>query len=144
MDESFHKKRLRYRTEFVTRWPNPLEWFVEPLPERIGCLSGDKQAFPTQPVSFRARTYLYYLAVTDRLRLDYEFLLAISNMRVAEAIAPFNVDFGLNELLADSVKLGYARYQMRSTLCGILPRIAMHTGIRTFDALKQNHLTDLQ
>jgi integrase len=144
MDESFRRKRLRYRAEFVARWPNPLEWFVEPLPERIGCLSGDKQAFPAHPVSFRARTYLYYLALTDLLRLDYEFLLAIGNMRVAEAIAPFNVDFGLDELLADSLKLGYARYQMRSTLSGILPRIAMHTGIRTFDALKQNHLTELQ
>jgi integrase len=144
MDESFRRKRLRYRAAFVERWVSPLDWLREPLPERIGCLSGDKQSSPTYPLSFHARTYLYYLALTDRLRLDYEFLLAIGNMRVAEAIAPFNADFGLEELLDDSVKLGYARYQMRSTLYGILPRIAMHTGIRTFDVLRQNHLTELQ
>jgi integrase len=143
MDASFRRKRLRYRAEFIARWPHLSDWFSIPLPERIGCLRGDKQAFPTYPLSFHARTYLYYLALTDRVRLDYDYLLAIGNMRVAESIAPFNTDFGLDRLVSDSIALGYSGLSMRSVLYSILPRLAMHTGVRSFDLFKQEHLIEL-
>lgn len=143
MDESFRRKRLEYRANFIAQWPDPKTWLSEPLPIRIGCLAGDTQAFPTYPVSFRARSYLYYLALTDRTRLDYDFLFAIGNMRVAETLAPLNAYFGLDELVADSGKIGYSEGGMRSSLYGILPRVAMHSGIRSFDDLRQSHLDEL-
>ncbi|MDE2239819.1 MAG: tyrosine-type recombinase/integrase [Rhodospirillales bacterium] len=143
MDESFRRKRLEYRANFISQWPDPKAWFSEPLPVRIGCLAGDRQAFPTYPVSFRARTYLYYLALTDRIRLDYDFLFAVGNMRVAETLAPLDAYFGLDQLVADSSKIGYSETGMRSSLYGILPRFAMHSGIRSFDDLRQCHLDEL-
>ncbi len=143
MDESFRRKRLGYRANFIAQWPDPKTWFSESLPVRIGCLVGDAQAFPTYPVSFRARSYLYYLALTDRTRLDYDFLFAVGNMRVAETLAPLNAYFGLDELVADSGKIGYSEAGMRSSLYGTLPRIAMHSGIRSFDDLRQSHLDEL-
>lgn len=143
MDESFRRTRLQYRANFIAQWPDPKAWFSEPLPIRIGCLAGDKQAFPTYPVSFRARTYLYYLALTDRIRLDYDFLLAVGNMRVAETLAPLNAYFELEQLVADSGKIGYSETSMRSSLYGILPRIAMHSGIKCFGDLRQDHLDEL-
>jgi integrase len=143
MDESFRRKRLEYRANFIAQWPDPKAWFSEPMPVRIGCLTGDSQAFPTYPVSFRARTYLYYLALTDRIRLDYDFLFAVGNMRVAETLAPLNAYFGLDQLVADSGKIGYSEGGMRSSLYGILPRVAMHSGIRSFDDLRQSHLDEV-
>ena len=88
MAESFRRKRLIYRSMFIESWPDIRDWFAAPLPIRIGCLNGDKQAHPTYPVSFRARSYLYYAAMTDRIRLDYDFLFAVGNMRVAETMEP--------------------------------------------------------
>jgi integrase len=144
MDESFRRKRLQYRANFIEQWPDPKTWFSEPLPVRIGCLAGDSQAFPTYPVSFRARSYLYYLALTGRTRLDYNFLFAIGNMRVVETLAPLNAYFGLDELVADSGKIGYSEGSMRTSLYGTLPRVAMHSGIRCFDDLRQSHLDELE
>ena len=119
------------RANFIAQWPDPKTWFSEPLPVRIGCLVGDTQAFPTYPVSFRARSYLYFLALTDRTRLDYDFLFAVGNMRVAETLAPLNAYFGLDELVADSGKIGYSERGMRSSLHGTLPRVAMHMSLST-------------
>jgi hypothetical protein len=116
MDDSFRRKRLFYRSMFIESWPDINDWFCAPLPIRIACLSGDKQAHPTYPVSFRARSYLYYAAMTDCIRLDYDFLFAVRNMRVAETMAPLNAYEGLDRLVADSEKIGYSATSMRSSL----------------------------
>lgn len=143
MNERFRRKRLTYRAAFQTRWPDLAAWFAEPLPVRIGRLAGDKQAFPTHPLSYRARTYLYYLALTDRVRLDYEFLFAVGNMRVAETLAPIDAFSGVEGLVTDACRLGYSEESMRCALACILPRLAMHTGVRTFDGVQQHHLDDM-
>lgn len=143
MDDSFRRKRLLYRSMFIEHWPDIRDWFAAPLPIRIGCLNGDKQAHPTYPISFRARSYLYYAAMTDRIRLDYDFLFAVRNMRVAETMAPLNAYGGLDELAAESEKVGYSASGMRGSLHVILPRLAMHTGIRSFGDLRQDHLDEM-
>ena len=89
MDDSFRRQRLLYRSRFVESWPDINDWFSVPLPIRIGRLSGDTQAHPTYPVSFRARSYLYYAAMTDCIRLDYDFLFAVGTMRVGREVAAF-------------------------------------------------------
>ena len=141
--DSYRRKRLRCRAEFLQQWPKFSDWFRVPLPERIGCLRGDKQAFPTYPLSYNARSYLYYLALTNRLHLDYDFLFAVGNMRVVELIAPFNADLGIDTLIADSTQLGYSDYCTRATIIIVLARIAMHTGIQKFDDIKQKHLMEM-
>lgn len=115
MAESFRRKRLFYRSEFIAKWPDPKDWFAEPLHIRVGCLTGDKQAHPTYPVSFRARSYLYYAAMTDRIRLDFDFLFAVKNMQVAETMAPLHAYLNLEQLVADSIKIGYSETSMRAS-----------------------------
>ena len=143
MDDSFRRQRLLYRSRFVESWPDINDWFSAPLPIRIGRLSGDTQAHPTYPVSFRARSYLYYAAMTDCIRLDYDFLFAVGNMRVAETMAPLGAYTGLDRLVAESERIGYSAASMRASLHVILPRLAMHTGIRSFDDLRQRHLDEM-
>lgn len=143
MDDSFRRQRLLYRSRFIESWPDINDWFSATLPIRIGRLSGDTQAHPTYPVSFRARNYLYYAAMTDCIRLDYDFLFAVGNMRVAETMAPLGAYTGLDRLVAQSERIGYSSASMRASLHVILPRLAMHTGIRSFDDLRQRHLDEM-
>lgn len=143
MADSFRRKRLIYRSMFIESWPDIRDWFAAPLPIRIGCLNGDKQAHPTYPVSFRARSYLYYAAMTDRIRLDYDFLFAVGNMRVAETMEPLNAYEGLDALVADSAKIGYSATGVQAALRVVLPRLAMHTGVRSFGDLRQHHLDEM-
>jgi hypothetical protein len=114
MDDSFRRKRLIYRSMFIESWPDINDWFSATLPSRIGRLSGDTQAHPTYPISFRARSYLYYAAMTDCIRLDYDFLFAVGNMRVAETMAPLNAYTGLDRLVANSERIGYSASSMRA------------------------------
>jgi hypothetical protein len=65
----FRRMRHRYRRDFVERWPKLEDWLAEPLPERVGRLCGETQKSPSYPVSYRARSYLFYLALTHRSRV---------------------------------------------------------------------------
>lgn len=143
MDASFRRKRLLYRSQFIERWPDLESWFVEPLAVRIGRLDGESQARPSFPICHRARTYLFYLAYTDRIRLDYDFLFALGNMRAAETTRPLGIDLGVEQLATEGARLGYKRHSIAASLMWVLPRLAMHTGIRQPEHLTAQHLSDL-
>lgn len=143
MDASFRRKRLLYRGEFIERWPDLNAWSAEPLAVRIGRLAGERQARPSFPTSYRARGYLFYLAFTDRLRLDYDFLFAVSNMRASETLRPLGIDLGIEQLAAEGARLGYKRLSIATNLRWVLSRLAMHTGVRRPESLTMQHITEL-
>src|SRR5258708_30682485 len=87
--------RRRWRREFIERWPDPEDWLTEPLEVRVGRLYGETQKTARRPISYRARSYLFYLSLTDRLRLDYRFLLSISYLRVRDVAHPLGIPFGI-------------------------------------------------
>lgn len=62
--QGFRAMRRRYRYAFVDRWPKIDDWFDAPFEERIGRLRGETQKLPSYPASYRARSYLFYLALT--------------------------------------------------------------------------------
>jgi hypothetical protein len=113
-----------------------------------GVVGGD-QPLELSPAACRATCaqsicrYLYYAAMTDCIRLDYDFLFAVGNMRVAETMAPLSAYTGLDRLVVNSERIGYSASTMRASLHIILPRLAMHTGIRSFDDLRQLHLDEM-
>ena len=143
IDSGFRRTRLKYRAAFIERWPNLGDWFLTPLPERIGCLHRDNPRFPSFPLSYKARTYLYYLSLTDHILLDYPFLFAVGNMRVIESTRPHGLDFDMAGLVDDGVRLGYRGPALRGQLISLLPRIAMHTGVHSPDKITQEHLAEL-
>ena len=143
MAANFRRKRLLYRHEFIERWPDLQLWLAEPLATRIGRLAGERQARPSFPTSHRARSYLFYLAYTDHLRLDYDFLFAIGNMRAAETTRPLGIDLGIEQLVTEGARLGYKRQSIAASLMWVLPRLAMHTGVRTPEHLTAQHLSEL-
>src|SRR6267378_7193583 len=94
-------------SDLVERWPKLEDWLAEPLPERVGRLCGETQKSPSYPVSYRARSYLFYLALTDRVLLDYDWLLAIGDLAIGPVAGPLGIHFGVPKLAADGVRHGY-------------------------------------
>jgi hypothetical protein len=71
------KKQTHLYRHFRDRWPDLAVWAAEPLEIRLGRVRGqDKGAAHTDPVSYRARAYLKYLALTGRAAYDWDFVLA--------------------------------------------------------------------
>lgn len=140
---SFRRKRRFYRAEFVECWPQLEDWLAEPLHERIGRLSGEKQKAPSYPTSYRAHSYLFYLALTDRLRFDYDWLLAIGDLAVGPVAGPLGVDFGIPRLVAEGIRHTYQPASLAGSLRWALSRIALHTGVREPEKLGSVHIEEL-
>ena len=63
---------LYARADFVACYPNLSDWLQLPLAERVGRAFRESTKTLTNRVSYRARSYLYYLVTRDRLHLDWE------------------------------------------------------------------------
>ena len=143
IDPSFRARRQEYQRAFIECWPDLRDWLALPLPQRVGRLREERQANPSFPVSYRARTYLFFLAFTDRIRLDYDFLFALGNLRAVEITRPLGIDLGVEALAAEGARLGYKRQSITSSMMWVLPRLAMHTGIRVPNQLTAKHLDEM-
>ena len=139
----FRRMRHRYRRDFVERWPKLEDWLAEPLPERVGRLCGETQKSPSYPVSYRARSYLFYLALTDRVLLDYDWLLAIGDLAIGPVAGPLGIHFGVPKLAADGVRHGYRPSSVAASMRWALSRIALHSGVRSADEVRSDHIAEL-
>lgn len=133
-----------YRRRFVKRWPNLQDWLLLPLPERVGCPNGTHRRKLRDHTSHRARPYLIYLCLTDRLRLDYDFLIAISQLQTSKTSKVLCGDLGVQQLTDEAVRLGFQCYSANLSMRWTLPRIALHTGIRDPSLLRLEHLDELK
>ena len=138
--EAYRRMRRRWRREFVERWPRLEDWFAAPLRERIGRLPGERQKTASFPIAYRAHSYLYYLALTDRVKLDYDFLLAIGDLAVDDVARPLRIDFGLPHLKAEAIRLGYSPLSSNQSFKWAVHRIALHSGIRNADGFRSPHI----
>jgi len=84
--------KLRFRRQFVERWPTLGEWFAAPLIERVGRLRGESFHRPSYPVSFRARTYLIYLGLCGHATFDYPWLFAPGQLPIVEPAEALGID----------------------------------------------------
>lgn len=139
----FRRMRRRWRREFIERWPDLEHWLAERLDVRVGRLHGETQKTASHPISYRARSYLFYLVLTDRLRLDYRFLLSIGYLRVRDVADPLGIDFGIPDLSVHGAQLGYYSQSVTASLLWAVPRIALHTGVRKPGLLHFSHLEEL-
>ena len=139
----FRRMRHRYRRDFVERWPKLEDWLAASLPERVGRLCGETQKSPSYPVSYRARSYLFYLALTDRVLLDYDWLLAIGDLAIGPVASPLGIPFGVPKLAADGVRHGYRPSSVAASMRWALSRIALHSGVRSADEVRSDHIAEL-
>ena len=131
------------RRRFIERWPDLRGWLREPLTERIGRPHGTHRRDLRDRTSYDARSYLVYLCFTDRLRIDYDFLLAIGQLHTTNISKFLCGDLGVGQLSDEAQRLGFCRFSSNLTMGWALPRIALHTGIRNPSLLRLEHLNEL-
>src|SRR2546425_443753 len=71
-DERTMKFFLGTRARFVRKYPDLRDWFQAPLVERVGRLYGELPGQRTNPISYKARGYLCFLALRGYAQFDWE------------------------------------------------------------------------
>ncbi|WP_448207482.1 tyrosine-type recombinase/integrase [Azospirillum sp. sgz302134] len=140
---AFRRQRHNFQRRFARFWPNLEDWLSAPLAERVGRLNTQTRATVSHRVSHQARSYLYYLALTDHVRLDYEWLLAIGDLRLMDVARPLGIDLGIDELSGAVSRLGFHPDSARLAMHWAVGRIALHTGLRDPGAFRAEHVEDL-
>jgi hypothetical protein len=102
----FVQQRRSHRKLFVQAWPDLEAWLHAPLADRIGRIGGQTRSTLRNQPSYWARAYLYYLALTERLRLDYTWLLAVGDLCVHDVVRHLQIDLGVKTLAREGARLG--------------------------------------
>ena len=139
---AFRRQRLNRRRRFIRFWPDLAAWFSRPLTERVARY-GDGGPTARHRASHEGRSYLYYLALTDRTRLDYDWLLALGDLRLGDVAEPLGIDIGIDALVGECRRLGFHPGSARLAMQWALGRIALHTGIRDPTQLRAEHVEEL-
>lgn len=141
-NRQYRLMKLRWRRQFIDRWPKLAHWFAEPLVERVGRLRGESFHHPFHPVSFRARTYLIYLGLRGYATFDYPWLFAPGQLAVVEPAEALGIDLGAKELVEEAVALGFNRNSARQAMHWSVSRIALHTGVFDVTAITNDHIVE--
>jgi integrase len=143
MTRAMKNRYIGQRRDFVSAFPDLAHWCEQPLEVRVGRLHGASAFTPEHPASFWARQYLYYLAFTDRLRLDYGFLLSISPMYAALLANSLGIDLGIPDLRKRQKAMGYRQTTPQGSTNWVVSRIALHAGLRSPELITSDNLDAL-
>jgi hypothetical protein len=131
----FVQQRRSHRKLFVQAWPDLEAWLHAPLADRIGRIDGQTRSTLRNQPSYWARAYLYYLALTGRLRLDYTWLLAVGDLCVHDVVHHLGIDLGVETLAREGAQLGLIHGSADRAMRWTLGRIALHSGPRPINEL---------
>ena len=138
------KEAGKARLRFVALWPDLDDWMELPLLDRVGRARGRQPSTPVQSTSYKARRYLWCLAVTDRLRLDYPWLLAIGNVPLRELGAQLGLDHGMAELEQGALRLGLHPASVAYSLRWAAYRVLLHAGLGHVREVRPDHITEFR
>ncbi len=138
---------LRFRRQFVQCYPDLNDWFAAPLVERVGRTDEERQQKKghndvLHKASYRARPYLVFLALRGYAQFDWEWLIAVFQLRLTEVFTCAGGDMGMAKLLEDACQLGFARLSTTNTFQWIVHRMLMHIGDPHVDHITDAHLIE--
>ena len=137
------RQRRNHQRRFARLWPDLGAWLALPLDTRVARHVQTAKSSLHHRVSHEGRSYLYYLCLTDRLRLDYDWLLALGDLRLEGVTQPLGIDLGIDRLAGESHRLGFHPVSARLAVQWTLGRIALHAGIRDPAKLRAEHVDEL-
>jgi len=126
---------LSLRERFVQAYPDLRDWFHRPLAERVGRLPGEPSHRPHNDVSYRARPYLYFLALHGVARFDWDWLIAAQQVHLLDVLERTGAHPGVATLIEDAVRLGYERVTATQSVRWALSRLFMHLGHAQIECL---------
>jgi integrase len=144
-NKGYQWELLRFRQQFVERYPDLNDWFAAPLVARVGRTVEQRHAKTRHnalcKVSYQARPYLVFLALRGYARFDWEWLIAIYQLRLTKVFACAGGDMGMTKLLDDACRLGFARPRTIANIHWLVHRMLMHLGDPHVEHITDAHLT---
>jgi len=142
------KKQTHLYRHFRERWPDLTLWAAEPLEIRLGRVRGqDKRSTHTDGVSYRARAYLKYLAVTGRAGYEWDFVLAADTAGLidyGDALGlPFNRAW-LAQQQQEGITYGWSGGTINGALIWAYSRFILHSGDPNVDRYGLDDLLELR
>jgi integrase len=93
-------------------------------------------------VSYQARPYLVFLALRGYAHFDWEWLIAIYQLRLTKVFTCVGGDMGMTKLLDDACTLGFARPRTIANIHWLVHRMLMHLGDPHVEHITDTHLTE--
>jgi len=140
---AYRLQRLAWRRQFVERWPALHIWVAAPLTLRVGRLPGEHRGRLIDRICYRARHYLLFLALRGSIRLDYAWLLGAGRLHVDTLARQLGIPLGIEDLIADAVRLGFDRGSAIQGMHWCVGRLAVHTGLLDVAQFRMAHLAEL-
>jgi integrase len=122
------RKALKIQARFRQTYPDLRAWFSAPLAERVGRIYECSSWVILNDDSYLARPYLVFLVLQGAICLDWDWLLAVSTLKIWGRLQQAGVDLDLPLLTAEAAQLGYQRRFAFETLRWVLSRLFLHTG----------------
>lgn len=147
---SMHHERacLQWYGRFVRHYPNLEDWFKAPLAERVGRLYGEECTRPSFPVSYKARSYLFFLAFCGYARFDWEWILGVPLLSIWKQIGSAGpgttLIAGIEALADEAEKLGYDRTSSARALRGTIGCIFLRTTDPHVEHIGDAHIEELE
>ncbi len=146
-NKEYRGELLRFQRLFVERYPDLNDWFAAPLVERVGRSYEERQQRVRHnavcKVSYQARSYLVFLALRGYAQFDWNWLIAIYQLRFGKLFAHMGGAEGLTKLMDEAVEFGFYRGTARRTLQGIMYRLIMHTADPHIEHITDIHLDEM-
>lgn len=128
LNRVYRRWKLLYRRRLVECWPDLNDWFVAPLAARIGGLTPENRGRFPYHGSRQARPYLLFLGLRGYAHFDYDWLLGVGQLHVANLARQLGIELGLEALAEEAVQLGFSALSALPTMNWAVPRLMLHTG----------------
>lgn len=145
-NKEYRWELLRFRRQLVEHYPDLQDWFSAPLIERVGRTYEERQQRVRHnalcKVSYQARPYLVFLALRGYACFDWDWLIAIYQIRLTKIFACAGGDAGITKLVEDACTLGFARPRTVSNFHWIIHRLLLHMGDPCIEHVTDAHLIE--
>ena len=147
---------LRFRRQFVARYPDLTVWFDRPLRERAGWRGRERQIRRRAPydgfngiagrINHEARPYLIYLGFTGRLCLDWGWLFGVGVLKTWAIADGLGLPLGgqVDRLLRRSIELGLRNADVRQRVHWAIPRMLLRRGISDLNQITLDDVNELR
>lgn len=150
-DRGTIREYLVLRSRFVEAYPDLRDWFAAPLSERVGRVYGHGEGGRigrtndriTCQISYDARPYLFFLAISGYFRFDLEWLVATRRLSIWRYLRQVGLDAAVERLTEEAVGLGYARKSSYNGLAWAVGRIYLHTSKTAVEDIGQTDIDAL-
>lgn len=139
---SYREHLLIRRRQFILHYPDLQGWFHSPLSERVGRLYGESGCNPSYPISFRARQYLYFLALHRHAQFDWEWLIAAGFLDIWGQFERVGIQVNLDPLIQLGLQLKYSKTSITHMLQWSISRIFLHTGDFCLEHIRESDLVE--